>query len=128
MNRREFVQSLLAAASLPHVARRAHAGQQGPAAASDTNLVLWYPRAAARWVEALPVGNGRLGAMVFGDVARERLQLNEDTLWSGGPSAWDTPGARDLMPELRRLTLDGRYADADRLARRLMGPYTQTYL
>ena len=66
--------------------------------------------------------------MVFGDVSRERLQLNDDTLWSGGPAQWDTPGAQEVLPELRRLTLDGRYAEADRLAKKMMGPYTQSYL
>lgn len=51
-------------------------------ASSDSLLELWYGRAARQWVEALPIGNGRLGAMVFGGVGVERLQLNEDTLWS----------------------------------------------
>ncbi|MBE2240282.1 MAG: glycoside hydrolase N-terminal domain-containing protein, partial [Caldilineaceae bacterium] len=50
---------------------------------------LWYTTPANTWVEALPVGNGRLGAMVFGGIAQERLQLNEDTLWSGGPRPGD---------------------------------------
>ena len=49
------------------------------------DLHLWYRQPAQQWVEALPIGNGRLGAMVFGGLAHERLQLNEDTLWSGGP-------------------------------------------
>ncbi len=146
MNRREFLQSLLAATNMPRLAatnmpRLAAANlplairsRPGPQPQSDAagpggfTPVLWYSRAATRWVEALPIGNGRLGAMVFGDVARERLQLNDDTLWSGGPAVWDTAGARDVLPELRRLTLSGRYADADRLARRMMGPYTQSYL
>jgi alpha-L-fucosidase 2 len=48
-------------------------------------LMLWYRQPAQQWVEALPIGNGRLGAMVFGGVRAERLQLNDDTLWSGGP-------------------------------------------
>lgn len=54
---------------------------------------LRYPRPAGRWEEALPIGNGRLGAMVFGRVAQERLQLNEDTLWSGSPYTPDNPEA-----------------------------------
>jgi alpha-L-fucosidase 2 len=131
VNRREFVQSLLAAVNLPLAAIPSHSTPQVQEAAGPPGTfspVLWYARAAARWVEALPIGNGRLGAMVFGDVSRERLQLNDDTLWSGGPAAWDTPGAREVLPELRRLTLAGRYADADRLAKRMMGPYTQSYL
>jgi hypothetical protein len=55
------------------------------ASASSEPLSLWYRQPAANWTEALPVGNGRLGAMVFGGISRERLQLNEDTLWGGGP-------------------------------------------
>ncbi|HET7769936.1 MAG TPA: glycoside hydrolase N-terminal domain-containing protein, partial [Chloroflexota bacterium] len=54
----------------------------------DPTTVLWYERPASAWLEALPVGNGRLGAMVFGDVGLERLQINDDTLWSGGPANW----------------------------------------
>ncbi|MCB0050978.1 MAG: glycoside hydrolase N-terminal domain-containing protein, partial [Caldilineaceae bacterium] len=64
-------------------------------------LSLWYSAPATTWVEALPVGNGRLGAMVFGGIAQERLQLNEDTLWSGGPRAGDNPAARDVLPAVR---------------------------
>ena len=131
MNRRQFVQSLLAAANLPLAAMPSGGRDQVPAdrgAIGGSSPLLWYTRAATRWVEALPVGNGRLGAMVFGDVGRERLQLNDDTLWSGGPAAWDTPGARQVLPELRRLTLAGKYADADRLAKKMMGPFTQSYL
>ena len=56
-------------------------------------LKLWYRRPATRWVEALPLGNGRLGAMVWGGIEHERLQLNEDTLYSGGPYEADTSGA-----------------------------------
>lgn len=58
------------------------------------NLRLWYRQPAKQWVEALPVGNGRLGAMVFGGVTSERLQLNEDTLWSGGPKNWHNVACR----------------------------------
>ena len=111
VNRRQFVQSLLAAANLPLATLRSQSSPpvQGDAGAPGTSSpVLWYSRGASRWVEALPIGNGRLGAMVFGDVSRERLQLNDDTLWSGGPGTWDTPGAREVLPELRRLTLAGR--------------------
>jgi alpha-L-fucosidase 2 len=90
-------------------------------------LMLWYPQPATRWVEALPVGNGRLGAMVWGGVAEERLQLNEDTLWSGGPRAWNNAEARDVLPQVRQLIADGQYEDADALAKRMQGPYNQSY-
>src|SRR6478752_7123254 len=64
---------------------------------------LWYRTPATTWNEALPIGNGRLGAMVFGRVGQERLQLNEDTLWAGGPYTPDSPDARAALPEVRRL-------------------------
>jgi alpha-L-fucosidase 2 len=128
MNRREFVQSLMAAAGVSLASGDARAWQAGPASAPAPRLALWYPRAASRWVEALPVGNGRLGAMVFGDVNRERLQLNDDTLWSGGPARWDRPGAREVLADIRRHALAGRYLEADKLATRMMGAFTQSYL
>lgn len=90
-------------------------------------LRLWYRQPARAWVEALPVGNGRLGAMIFGHVHQERLQLNEDTLWSGGPRDWDNPQAKAVLPEVRRLILAGEYAAADALCQQMQGPYTQSY-
>ena len=68
----------------------------------DHPLTLWYPQPARIWEEALPVGNGRLGAMVFGGVFAERVQLNEDTLWSGGPKDGNNPAAAGYLPEVRR--------------------------
>jgi len=82
----------------------------------SSDLKLWYRQPAAQWVEALPVGNGRLGAMVFGGIARERLQLNEDTFWSGGPYDPVNPTAHDTLPEVRRLIFAGRFAEAQALA------------
>ena len=79
-------------------------------------LLLWYPRPAAQWTEALPLGNGRLGAMVFGGVGEERLQLNEDTLWSGSPHHNNVATAHDAFPEIRRLIFAGDYAAAAKLA------------
>nr|WP_315587923.1 glycoside hydrolase family 95 protein [Sphingomonas psychrotolerans] len=73
---------------------------------------LWYRQPADKWTEALPIGNGRMGAMVFGGVARERLQLNEDTLWTGGPYNPVNPEAHAALPEVRRLIFAGRYAEA----------------
>jgi alpha-L-fucosidase 2 len=71
--------------------------------------------ATAEWVQALPIGNGHLGAMVFGGIVHERLQLNENTLWAGGPYDPVNPDARAALPEVRRLISDGKYADAARL-------------
>lgn len=80
------------------------------------DLRLWYRQPARVWVEALPVGNGRLGAMVFGGVAHERLQLNEDTLYAGGPYSAVNPKAREALPRVRALIFAGRYAEAATLA------------
>jgi len=79
-------------------------------------LKLWYRQSAARWEDALPLGNGRLGAMVFGRVAQERLQLNVDTLWSGGPYTADNSDALAALPEVRGLIAQGRYTEAADLA------------
>ena len=79
-------------------------------------LKLWYRAPAEEWVQALPLGNGRLGAMVFGGIALERLQLNEDTFFSGGPYNPLNPEARSALPEVRRLIFAGKYAEAQAYA------------
>ena len=71
--------------------------------------------ASAEWVQSLPIGNGRLGAMVFGGVVHERLQLNEDTIWAGGPNDPVNPDARGALPDARRLIAEGRYTEAAEL-------------
>jgi alpha-L-fucosidase 2 len=77
---------------------------------------MWYDKPAERWLQALPVGNGGLGAMVFGDPKRERLHLTESTLWSGAPSnANVNPGAKDHLAEIRALLFAGRYTEAEEL-------------
>jgi alpha-L-fucosidase 2 len=88
------------------------------AAQHPDSLTLWYPAPATEWIEALPVGNGRLGAMVFGGVARERIQFNEGTVWTGAPHAYEHPGARDVLDTLRTMLLAGRQAAAESLAMR----------
>jgi alpha-L-fucosidase 2 len=80
------------------------------------DLDLWYRAAASVWTEALPIGNGRLGAMVFGGVERDRLQLNESTFWAGGPYSPVNPEARPHLDEVRQLIFAGRYAEAEALA------------
>ena len=77
---------------------------------------LWYRQPAAEWTQALPVGNGRLGAMVFGGTTHERLQLNEDTLWNGGPYDPVNPKAKAALPKVRELIFAGRWAEAQTLA------------
>ncbi|MBN2181491.1 MAG: glycoside hydrolase family 95 protein [Sedimentisphaerales bacterium] len=78
-------------------------------------LSLWYRQPAEQWIEALAVGNGRLGAMVFGGFAQERIQLNEDTLWAGGPYDPANPDALEAWPKVRELIFAGRYRDAHNL-------------
>jgi alpha-L-fucosidase 2 len=95
--------------------------------ATSQPLKLWYTHTAQQWVEALPIGNGRLGGMIFGGVTQERLQLNEDTLWSGAVSDWNTPTAQAALPALRAAIFAGHYEEADRLAKQLQGPFTQSY-
>jgi alpha-L-fucosidase 2 len=77
---------------------------------------LWYDEPAGQWIEALPVGNGRLGAMVFGNPRSERIQLNEDSMWPGGPEwACNNAGAPEDLEEIRRLLRDGKHVEADRM-------------
>ncbi len=79
---------------------------------------LWYTQPALEWTEALPLGNGRLGAMLFGGIAREELQINEETLWSGGPYEPINPEALPHLAEVRQLIFAGRFAEAEALAER----------
>jgi alpha-L-fucosidase 2 len=78
-------------------------------------LKLWYSKPAKEWVEALPIGNGRLGAMVFGGVAEERIQLNEDTVWAGGPYDPTNREALAALPKARELIFAGKYREAHEL-------------
>ena len=73
--------------------------------APNRDLVLWYPKPASQWVEALPVGNGRLGAMVFGGAADEHLQFNESTVWTGVPREYQHEGV--IAPAHRSPPIDG---------------------
>ena len=84
----------------------------GVAVAAENGLALWYDQPAGQWLEALPVGNGRIGCMVFGGVESERLQLNEVSVWSGSPQDSDNPDALAALPEIRQLLFDGKYDQA----------------
>jgi alpha-L-fucosidase 2 len=86
----------------------------------DAKLVLWYRQPAKQWTEALPVGNGRLAAMVFGKTDQERIQLNEETFWSGGPYDPSRTGGPEALPEIRRLIFAGEYMKAHMLFSRTM--------
>ena len=88
--------------------------------AADQSVLLWYRQPAEKWVEALPLGNGRLGAMVFGRISDERVQLNEDTVWSGERRDRTNPAARKGVPEIRRLLFAGKVAEAQAMAEKDM--------
>ncbi len=91
-------------------------GRRAPSGASPSPARLWYRQPAADWNEALPVGNGRLGAMVYGEPGREMLRLNEETVWAGSPVDNNNPGALENLPLIRRALFEGRYAEASALA------------
>src|SRR5215203_2234089 len=74
----------------------------------EQNLKLWYDKPSAKWTDALPIGNGRLGAMIFGGVEKERIQFNEETLWNGGPRDYNRKGAYQYLPQIRQLLIDGK--------------------
>lgn len=115
LSRRQTVAGMAAgAAALSSATARA----AGAPPAAPGPLHLWYRQPAREWTEALPVGNGRLGAMVFGGTARERLQLNESSLWGGGPYDPVNPAAREALPRVRELIFAGRIAEAEALADR----------
>jgi len=87
-------------------------------AAADPNaLKLWYRQPATKWTEALPIGNGRMGAMVFGGMTNERIQFNEDTLWRGKPHDYVRAGAGEQLTEIRRLLGEGKTKEASALAK-----------
>ncbi len=105
-----FIALLLAALATPAFADLTQA-----VTSAEAKLSLWYPKAATNWNEALPLGNGRLGAMVFGGAEQERIQLNEGTLWAGGPYDPNNTNALAALPEARRLIFDGDYEAAHKL-------------
>lgn len=91
-------------------------------------MSLWFREPARKWAEALPLGNGRLGAMVFGGIASERIALNESTLGSGSPVGRRAPEAAHVMPELREAVRSGDDARATRLVQKQQGPFSEAYL
>ncbi|MHC4098879.1 MAG: glycoside hydrolase family 95 protein [Planctomycetota bacterium] len=90
--------------------------------AEPERLLLWYDRPAKQWTQALPIGNGRLGGMVFGGTESERIQLNEDTLWSGRPHDYTNPEARQHLDRVRKLIFEGKHSEAQAIVdRHMMG-------
>jgi alpha-L-fucosidase 2 len=93
-----------------------------------SRFVLWYNAPAKNWNEALPIGNGNLGAMVFGRAEQERIALNEETLWTGGPAEQNpNPDAPRHLSKVRQLLFEGRNDEASRVMRKMQGPNTQMY-
>ena len=88
--------------------------------AIENNCKLWYRHPAKQWVEALPVGNGRLGGMVFGNVSEERIQLNEDSIWYGGPKDAVNKDGLKWLPEIRKMLFDGKLEEAAFVSRMAM--------
>lgn len=86
------------------------------------DLKLWYSAPAEEWVEALPVGNSRMGAMIFGGVDKERIQLNDETFWAGGPYSNNNPEGLKHLDEIRRLIFEGKEDEAEKL----IGKYYMT--
>jgi len=83
---------------------------------TSNNLKLWYTKPAQKWTEALPIGNGRLGAMIFGGVENDRIQFNEETLWNGAPNDYAHKGAWQYLDQIRQLLFDGKQKEAEDLA------------
>ncbi len=91
------------------------------ARAEEVTPRLRFVRPAAKWTEAIPLGNGRIGAMDFGGVEDERYQINESTLWGGAPHDYDNPDAAQHLDEIRSLIFQGKVAEAEKLADSMMG-------
>ena len=83
---------------------------------AQQNLKLWYTTPATKWTEALPIGNGRIGAMIFGGLTDDRIQFNEQNLWTGAPRNYNKPGASEFLPQIRKLLFEGKQAEAEKLA------------
>jgi len=125
MTRRELLATTAALAQ----ASALRGFQTAPPRETPSATTLWYLAPASRWTEALPVGNGHLGAMVFGGIAKERIQLNEHSLWSGRAAEDDKPATLAALPKVRELLFAGKYAEANQLAQaEMMSPMnTDTY-
>ena len=99
--------------------------------ADDDNIErLWYDKPASIWLEALPIGNGRLGGMVYGGTRVEEIQLNEDSFWSGGPHNNNSKTSINYLDQVRQLIFNGKESDAESLINQqfVKGPHGMRYL
>jgi alpha-L-fucosidase 2 len=87
-----------------------------PISSRAQSFGLWYTKPAQKWTDALPIGNGRLGAMIYGGIEQDKLQFNEETLWSGSPRNYDRAGASSYLPMIRKLLFEGKQKEAETLA------------
>ena len=94
----------------------------------ESGYAMWSAHPAASWLEAFPVGNGHIGAMVYGGVPDETITLNDTSLWSGSPSRWVPPNGAPLIKKIRAAVLAGNYTEADQLCTGLQGPWTQSFM
>ena len=95
--------------------------------AQQNNQQLWYNQPAQKWTDALPIGNGRLGAMIFAGVNQDHIQFNEETLWTGKPRNYNKKGAYQYLPEIRKLLFEGKQKEAEALAQKeFMGLQSET--
>ncbi len=129
MNRRQFLANAGMAGIATHllsISGNAQAsGRDKETAAVNSRLNLWYDKPASSWNEALPIGNGRIAAMVFGGVDSERIQLNEATLWTGKPHDYANPAARKSLEEMRHLIFEEDVEGAEKLASTMLGTPSQ---
>lgn len=86
--------------------------------AQDHNQILWYTKPAEKWTDALPIGNGRIGAMIYGGIDYDHIQFNEETLWSGKPRDYNKKGSSKYLAEIRELLFDGKRKEAEDLAQK----------
>jgi alpha-L-fucosidase 2 len=132
--RRRFLSTASATLGTVSLAKHfAFAGKLGEKTSPPSDLVLWYDKPAGQWVDALPIGNGRLGAMVYGggedgSSDKELLQFNEDTLWSGKPQDGNNPDAKNHLADVRRAVLEQQdYHLADQICHKMQGLFAEAY-
>ena len=129
LTRRDFI----AASTSLALSQRISAKEAPTNETSPEDLTLWYDKPAAQWVDALPIGNGRLGAMVYGggddaSPSKEVLQFNEDTLWSGKPRDGNNRDAKNYLLDIRKAVLDEQdYQKADQLCSKMQGLFAEAY-
>src|ERR1700744_488156 len=132
--RRRFLSTASATLGTVSLAKHfAFAGRLGEKIDPPSDLVLWYDKPAAQWVDALPIGNGRLGAMVYGgevdgSAGKKLLKFNEDTLWSGKPKDGNNPDAKNHLADVRRAVLEQQdYHLADQICHKMQGLFAEAY-